>query len=142
MLNLPSLCVCMCILQMEVQNQALQSRALLLTDMVALMDYILDDHKEMEGRGEKTKQERKPTTQEKMDFLQEKARAMKARIFRSNQAYTSTATRLSFPHLPTSLLASPIEVCTCGHGLDQFPSDSIPTSQLNLKYVVCLHHSP
>lgn len=134
----------MCILQMEVQNQALQSRAQLLTDMVTLVDYILDDicSKEMEGRGEKTKQEGKLTTQEKMDFLQEKARAMKARIFRSNQAYTSTATRLSFPHLPTSLLASPIDVCTCGHGLDKFQSDSVPASQLNLKYVVRLHHSP
>lgn len=125
---------------MEVQNQALQSRAQLLTDMVALLDYILDDScsKEMEGRGEKTRQEGKLTTQEKMDSLQEKARTMKARIFRSNQAYTSTATRLSFPHLPSSLLASPIDVCTCGHGLDKFSSESTPASQLNLKYVVRL----
>lgn len=125
---------------MEVQNQALQSRAQLLTDMVALLDYILDDtcSKEMEGRGEKTRQEGKLTTQEKMDSLQEKSRAMKARIFRSNQAYTSTATRLSFPHLPSSLLASPIDMCTCGHGLDKFSSESTPASQLNLKYVVRL----
>ena len=132
--------MCMCVLQIAVQNQALQSRAQLLTDLAALLDYILEHGRRMddthcgeegeEGGGDKVGRKNPRNCGfdgVALDTLLDKSRSMRARISRCSHMY-SPPTPPSRPHLPSSLSSGPAcDQCQCG---------GCAVSQLNLKYVV------
>ena len=137
--------MCTCVMQVVVQNEALQSRSQLLTDLAALMDYILscgrgqeDEPSREEGKeGGMKPNSRTGFSADEVATLLERAKVMRARILRC--ARPTAPAPLRFPHLPPSLLAQPAHVCTCGPDTGSHEDTArIAASQLNLQYVVCV----